>query len=81
MGRSCIGPVEGSRHMVTVLLSGANHSIILGSKQSLSSIQKLLEEQRMDPTFTSFCSHVSLMIQALSPNPVETIAISNSHQV
>ena len=81
MGGSRIGPVEGSRHTVTVPSSTTNHLVILGSKQKVLSIQELLGQKADSVTFMSFCSRVSLAIQALSPDPAETIAIGDSHQV
>ena len=68
-------------HTATMCAFETNHATILGSKKKLLSIQELLENRKMDPVFTSFCSHVSLAIQALSSEPADTIAINNSQQV
>lgn len=76
------GPInhaKGSRHTVTITTAGTNHVIILGAKQKACDIQKLLTDQKADLAFKSFCSRVSIAIQALSPE--DEIAINNAHQV
>ena len=81
MGGSHISPVEGSTHTVMVPLSPTGHLVVLGLKQKVLSAQELLGQKVDSVMFTSFCLHISLAIQALSPYPAETVAIGDSHQV
>ena len=76
-----IDSVETLRHTVKIFLSGFDCVVILGSKQKMLTIQVLLEEQSKDPALMSFCAHVSAVIQALSLQPTDTVAVNESHQV
>jgi hypothetical protein len=81
--RDRVDGVEKSRHTAKIFLSGSDCVVILGSKQKTLTIQVLLEKQSKDPAFTSFCTRVSAAIQALtlSPEPTDTVAVNESHQV
>lgn len=72
---------ETTSNLAIIPSSGTNHLITLGSKQKTLTIEELLKNMATDLAFTSFCSRVSLAIQALSPDPVDTIAVNDSHQV
>jgi hypothetical protein len=76
-----INHAESSRCTIAMLSSVTNNIITLGSKQKTLKIEGLLEKQTGDPAFMSFCSRVSLAIQALSPEPAATTAVNDSHQV
>lgn len=69
----------GSRHTETTPSPEANPLIVLGSKQKVTTIQEVIANQ--DTAFTSFCSRVSHVIQALSSEQGDTICINDSHQV
>jgi hypothetical protein len=70
--------LEGSRYLE---LEGTGHATILGSKQKVSTIVKVLEERSEDAAFTSFCSRTSQAIQALNSMSTDAIAINDLHQV
>ena len=74
-----IEDAKGSRHTVTIPSPGMDHVIILGSKRS-ATIEEL-ENREKDLAFTSFCSRLSIAIQALSTSSGPTVAVNNSHQV
>ena len=79
--RNHITHAEGSRPTTTTLSSGTDYATILGSKQKVLTVAQLLKDQSKDVAFTSFCSHVSNAVQALSSEPLGTIAVNDSHQV
>ena len=72
---------EGPGNPATVLPSETHHLTILGSKQKPMTIEELLKNTSANTAFTSFCSRVSLVIQALSSEPADTIVVNDSHQV
>lgn len=78
--RGRLDHAEGSVNPPTSSVS-AEHVTVLGSKQKTRAIRELLEQGETDPMFTGFCSRISLVIQALSSDPADTIAINDSHQV
>lgn len=78
MGQSDTNYAEGSGGTSSL---APNHVIVLGSKQKISTIESLIENRGTDPAFTSFCSRVSLVIQAQNSESADTIAINESHEV
>ena len=81
-GGNSISHGKESRYTATVPSPRTSNVIILGSEQKVFTIWEPFEKQKMDSAaFTGFCSCVSLTIQALSSEPVDMIAINDSHQV
>ena len=81
MGQSDTNHTGGSGGLAATPSSTPNHVIVLGSKQKISTIKYLVENMDADPAFTSFCSRVSVVIQAQNSESADTIAIGESHEV
>ena len=76
--RDFIDGLEEGKYRVVL---GTSHATTLGSVRKVTSIEKLLEEQKTDPAFGSFCMRTASEIRALSPTSGDIIPVSDAHEV